>query len=43
VRVDVEGSRVVVRGPREALELGRHLDDQSRMALGAELKKRLRI
>jgi len=43
VRVDVEGSRVVLRGPREALELGRHLDEQSRIAFGAELKKRLRI
>jgi len=43
VRVDMEGARVVVRGPREALELGRHLDERSRMAFGAELKKRLRI
>jgi uncharacterized membrane protein len=43
VRVDVDGSRVVLRGPREALELGRHLDEQSRIAFGAELKKRLRI
>ena len=43
VRVDVEGARVVVRGPREVLELGRHLDERSRMAFGAELKKRLRI
>ena len=43
VRVDVDGSHVVVRGPREALELGRHLDERSRLAFGAELKKRLRI
>jgi uncharacterized membrane protein len=43
VRVEVEGSRVVVRGPQEALELGRHLDERSRIAFGAELKKRLRI
>ena len=43
VRVDMEGAWVVVRGPREALELGRHLDERSRMAFGAELKKRLRI
>jgi uncharacterized membrane protein len=43
VRVDVDGSRVVLRGPLEALELGRHLDEQSRIAFGAELKKRLRI
>jgi len=43
VRVEVDGSRVVLRGPREALELGRHLDERSRIAFGAELKKRLRI
>jgi uncharacterized membrane protein len=43
VRVEVDGARVVVRGPREALELGRHLDERSRIAFGAELKKRLRI
>ena len=41
VRVEVDGSRVVLRGPREALELGRHLDERSRIAFGAELKKRL--
>ena len=43
VRVEVDGSRVVLRGPQEALELGRHLDERSRIAFGAELKKRLRI
>ena len=43
VRIDVEGSRVVVRGPQQALELGRHLDERSRVALGVELKNRLRI
>jgi uncharacterized membrane protein len=43
VRVEVEGARVLVRGPQKALELGRHLDDESRIALGAELKKRLLI
>ena len=43
VRVDMEGARVLVRGAREVLELGRHLDERSRMAFGAELKKRLRI
>jgi uncharacterized membrane protein len=43
VRVEVDGARVVLRGPGEALELGRHLDEGSRMAFGAELKKRLRI
>jgi uncharacterized membrane protein len=42
VRVKVEGSRVKVCGAREALELGRYLDDESRRAFGAELKKRLR-
>jgi uncharacterized membrane protein len=43
VRVEVDGSRVVLRGPQQALELGRHLDERSRIAFGAELKKRLRI
>jgi uncharacterized membrane protein len=43
VRVEVDGSRVVLRGPREVLELGRHLDERSRIAFGAELRKRLRI
>lgn len=43
VRVELEGARVVVRGPRERLELGRHLDAQARMVFGAELNKRLRI
>jgi uncharacterized membrane protein len=43
VRVEVDGSRVVLRAPRQVLELGRHLDAESRIAFGAELKKRLRI
>jgi uncharacterized membrane protein len=43
VRVEIDGSRVVVHGAQEALELGRHLDEESRRAFGAELKKRLRI
>jgi uncharacterized membrane protein len=43
VQVELEGSRVVVRGPQETLELGRHLDDEARIAFGAELKRRLRI
>jgi len=43
VRVEVDGAHVVLRGEQQALELGRHLDDESRMAFGAELKKRLRI
>lgn len=42
VRVELEGSRVTLRDKGERLELGRHLDEQSRMVLGAELKKRLR-
>jgi uncharacterized membrane protein len=41
VRVEMEGSRVVLREAGEALELGRHLDEQSRRVFGAELKKRL--
>jgi len=42
VRVEVDGAQVVLHGERQALELGRHLDDPSRIAFGAELKKRLR-
>lgn len=42
VRVEVEGTRVMVGDARRRLELGRHLDGQSRMRFGAELKKRLR-
>lgn len=42
VRVEVEGARVMLRGAREAHELGRYLDDASRKVFGAELKKRLR-
>jgi len=41
VRIEIEGSRVVLREAGEALELGRHLDEQSRRVFGAELKKRL--
>jgi uncharacterized membrane protein len=41
VCVEVQGSRVLVREAGEAVELGRHLDEQSRRAFGAELKKRL--
>ena len=41
VRVEMQGSRVVLREAGEALELGRHLDEQSRRVFGAELKKRL--
>ena len=42
VRVEVDGAHVVLHGERQALELGRHLDDESRIAFGAELKRRLR-
>ena len=35
-------SRVMLRDTGDRLELGRHLDAQSRTVLGAELKKRLR-
>lgn len=42
VGVEMEGSRVMLRGARETLELGRYLDDASRQVFGAELKKRLR-
>ncbi|HET7363842.1 MAG TPA: DUF2244 domain-containing protein [Burkholderiales bacterium] len=43
LRVENEGQHVVVRGPRAALLLGRHLDNESRAAFAAELQKRLRI
>ena len=43
VRVCLEARRVVVRGAREELELGRHLDADSRVVFAAELQKRLRI
>src|SRR5213075_2760519 len=42
VRVEVEGSRIMLRDARETLELGRYLDEPSRAMFGAELKKRLR-
>jgi uncharacterized membrane protein len=42
VRVDVDGTRVMVRDAHEALEVGRHLDEESRRVFGDELKKRLR-
>jgi uncharacterized membrane protein len=43
LRVESDAERVVVRGPREAIVLGRHLDGESRAAFAAELRKRLRI
>ena len=36
------GARLVLRVPRQELEIGRHLDEQSRVELAAELAKRLR-
>jgi uncharacterized membrane protein len=40
-RVCVEEERVVLRGAKEELELGRHLDAEARAELAAELEKRL--
>jgi uncharacterized membrane protein len=42
-RVCLERQRVVLRGAREELELGRHLDAELRARFAAELQKRLRI
>jgi uncharacterized membrane protein len=42
-RVCLEDERVVLRGAREELELGRHLDAAGRARFAAELQKRLRI
>jgi uncharacterized membrane protein len=42
-RIEMHGPHVVVRGPQEELKLGRHLDDEARIAFAAELKNRLRI
>lgn len=42
-RVSLEEQRVVVRGAREQLELGRHLDADARVLFAAELRKRLQI
>jgi uncharacterized membrane protein len=42
-RVCLEEERVVLRGAREQLELGRHLDAEMRVRFAAELQKRLRI
>jgi len=42
-RVRLEEERVLLSGAREQLELGRHLDAESRARFAAELQKRLRI
>jgi len=42
-RVEMEGPHVLLRGPKDELELGRHLDAEARRAFAAELRKRLRI
>jgi uncharacterized membrane protein len=42
-RSEGHGARVLLAGPQGALELGRHLDCDARVALAAELNKRLRI
>jgi uncharacterized membrane protein len=42
-RVCLEEERVVLRGAREQLELGRYLDADTRARFAAELQKRLRI
>ena len=43
LRVEADAEHVVLRGPREALVLGRHLDGESRAAFAAALRQRLRI
>ena len=40
-RVAMEEGRLVLRGAKEELEIGRHLDAERREALAAELEKRL--
>jgi uncharacterized membrane protein len=42
-RVRLEEERVLLLGPREQLELGRHLDADGRARFADELQKRLRI
>jgi uncharacterized membrane protein len=42
-RVCVEEHRVLLRGAGNELEIGRHLDAQTRARFAAELQKRLRI
>ena len=43
VRIAMDEGALVLRGPRETLQLGRHLDAAARAAFATELKRRLRI
>jgi len=43
VRIAMDEGALVLRGPRESLQLGRHLDAAARVAFAAELARRLRI
>ena len=43
VRIAMEEGALVLRGPRGRVELGRHLDGESRAAFARELQRRLRI
>ena len=42
-RLAMDQGALVLRGPRERLVLGRHLDAQSRATFATELQRRLRI
>jgi uncharacterized membrane protein len=42
-RLAMDQGALVLRGPRERVELGRHLDGESRAAFANELQRRLRI
>jgi uncharacterized membrane protein len=41
IRVSVEEGRVLLRGAKEELEIGRHLGAEARVELAAELEKKL--
>ena len=43
VRIAMDEGALVLRGPRQTLQLGRHLDAAARVAFAAELARRLRI
>ena len=43
VRIAMDEGALVLRSPRETLQLGRHLDAAARAAFADELKRRLRI